>query len=108
MGDAEAEDSQAQPAGKPSAVTRFLWAGGSCFVLLELLVLFTSPQAEWLMGLFGAALFGFFSGLIAMCIPVRNKAGFIFPAIVICFLIAYFLGGPEEDRPPDALPAVER
>jgi hypothetical protein len=86
---AGASDEEAD--GKPSVGARFLWTLCIGFPVYMFFVLFL-PRNAWLMGALGSLLFAAFSGLIAMCIPVRPKAGFIVPGIVIGVILAYMLG----------------
>ncbi len=76
---------------KPSVGARFLWTAAIGFPVYMFFVLFL-PKDEWALGALGSAMFAIFSGLVAMCIPVKTKAGFIVPAIVLGVVIAYMLG----------------
>jgi hypothetical protein len=76
---------------RPSVGARFLWTfaiGLPVFLVFILLL----PRDQWLMGAIGSAIFAGFSGLIAMCIPVKSKAVFIVPSIMISVIAAYLLG----------------
>jgi hypothetical protein len=76
---------------KPTAAARFLWTMIVGFPIFMLFVLMT-PRSMWLMGALGSAVFAAFSGLIALCIPVRHKILFIAPGILVCLVIAYLIG----------------
>ena len=78
--------------GKPSIGARFLWAFVCAFPVFMLLVLAYVPREKWLVGALGSGIFAGFSGLIAMCIPVKPKAGFIIPAVLISLWCAYLIG----------------
>jgi hypothetical protein len=76
---------------KPSAGARFLWTAAIAFPVFFAFVLVT-PRQAWLMGALGSALFATLAGLVAMCIPVRAKALFIAPSIILFLVIAYLIG----------------
>lgn len=76
---------------KPGVGARFLWTFLIGFPVYMFFVLFL-PKDAWIMGALGSAMFAAFSGIIAMCIPVRNKAGFIVPSILVGVVAAYMLG----------------
>lgn len=76
---------------RPGVGARFAWTAAIGFPVYMFFVLFL-PKEAWLMGALGSAMFAVFSGVIAMCIPVRNKAAFIVPSILIGVIAAYILG----------------
>jgi hypothetical protein len=104
---AEVADSAAPEKSKPSAGARFLWASGVCFVVFMVLILLVLPRQDWGYGALGSAFFALTSGLIALCIPVRNKAGFIIPAVVLSLVAAYLVGSNAEDETAPEIQAVE-
>ena len=76
---------------KPSAGARFVWTAAIGFPVFFGFVLLT-PREAWLMGTLGSAMFAVLSGLVAMCIPVRAKALFIAPSILLFIVIAFLIG----------------
>jgi hypothetical protein len=76
---------------KPSAGARFLWTAAIGFPVFFAFVLMTSRET-WLMGALGSVAFAVFSGLVALCIPVRAKALFIVPSILLFVVIAFLIG----------------
>lgn len=76
---------------KPSVGARFLWTAGIGFPVFFAFVLLT-PREAWLMGALGSVMFAVLSGLVAMCIPVRAKALFIAPSIILFVVIAFLIG----------------
>ena len=89
---AEVSDPQPPQRTKPGAGTRFVWTAGVTFAVYMALVLLAAP-GNWYYGALGSAAFAICAGLIAMCIPVRNKAGFIIPALLIVLIVAVKVGG---------------
>jgi hypothetical protein len=83
--------SEEEPPRKPSAGARFLWTAAIGFPVFFAFVLMT-PREAWLMGALGSVIFALLSGLVALCIPVRNKALFIAPSIIFFIVIAYLIG----------------
>ena len=77
---------------RPGVGARFLWTLASAFPIFMATVLGFVPRERWLLGAIGSAIFASFCGLIAMCIPVRWKAAFIIPSIVIGLFCAYLIG----------------
>jgi hypothetical protein len=55
-------------------------------------VLVYGARQVWLVGMFGSLIFALIAGVIAMCIPVRSKAGFIIPSLAITLYCAYLIG----------------
>jgi len=104
---AQVADAPAPQGDKPSVGARFLWASGVCFAIFVVLILIVAPRSLWLLAAFGSAMFALLSGLIAMCIPVKSKAGFIIPAVVISLLISYMIGRSSDDDPLAEPTAVE-
>jgi hypothetical protein len=104
---AEVSDPKPRKPDKPTAGARFLWAAGICFVIFVILVMLVLPRGDWIAGALGSAMFATLSGLVAMCIPVKNKAGFIVPALVVSMVLAYIVGSGAEDEVAGPLPAVE-
>jgi hypothetical protein len=84
-------DPDEDPPRKPSAAARFLWTALIAFPIFFGFVLMT-PREAWLMGALGSAMFAVLSGLVAMCIPVRAKALFIAPSILLFVVIAFLIG----------------
>jgi hypothetical protein len=76
---------------KPSAGARFLWTAAIGFPVFLAFVLM-GPRQAWLMGALGSVVFAALSGLVALCIPVRNKALFIAPSIILFIVIAFLIG----------------
>jgi hypothetical protein len=76
---------------KPTAGARFVWTACIAFPVFFGFVMLT-PRSAWLVGALGSAIFAAMSGLVAMCIPVRWKALFIAPSIIIFIVIAYLIG----------------
>ena len=85
-------DSGQKISDKPSVGARFLWTLPFAFPVFMGSVLLYVPMHRWLMGALGSALFALFSACIAMCIPVKRKAGFIIPSILIAVYCAYRIG----------------
>jgi|KBSMisStandDraft_5_1062788.scaffolds.fasta_scaffold695836_2 hypothetical protein len=85
------EDQTTGADARPSAGTRFLWTAtiGFFFYLLFCLVL---PRDRWLMGALGSAIMAAITGVIAICIPVKHKAGFIVPSILAGLVVLYLVG----------------
>ena len=79
------------PPRKPSAGARFLWTAAIGFPVFFAFVLVT-PRQVWLLGALGSVMFATMSGLVAMCIPVRAKALFIAPSILLFIVIAFLIG----------------
>jgi len=78
--------------GKPGIAARFLWATACAVpVFVGLIVLFL-PRKDWPAGLLGSAMFSMLAGIVAMCIPVRPKVGFIVPGVVVSFFVAWLIG----------------
>ena len=77
---------------KPGVGARFLWAAGCALPIFIACVMLAGARGAWLMGLIGSVMFASFAGLIAMCIPVKPKVGFIIPAVLIALICAYELG----------------
>jgi hypothetical protein len=46
----------------------------------------------WAVGALGSLLFASLSGLVAMCIPVRRKAAFIVPSLLLGLVVAFVIG----------------
>ena len=76
---------------KPSAGARFLWTSLIAFPIFMGCVLIAGGD-NLLYGAIGSAVFAMFSGIIALCIPVRLKVLFIAPSIIVCLVIAYLIG----------------
>lgn len=76
---------------RPGVGARFGWTFLIGFPVYMLFVMIL-PREAWLMGALGSAMFAAFSGVIAMCIPARNKAVFIVPSILVGVIAAYLLG----------------
>ena len=104
---AEVADAPAAKPEKPSAGARFLWASGVCFVVFMILVLVVAPRSLWLLAALGSVMFALLSGLIALCIPVKNKAGFIIPAVVLSLLVSYLVGRSSETEVLTSPVAIE-
>jgi hypothetical protein len=86
-----ADSAQEKPT-KSSVGARFLWTLPFAFPIFMGSVLLYVPVNRWLMGALGSALFALFAACIAMCIPVKPKAGFIIPSILIAVYCAYRIG----------------
>jgi hypothetical protein len=76
---------------RPGAGARFLW---TAVIALPIFMgtVFLTPRENWAYGAIGSVVFAGFSGLIALCIPVRFKVLFIAPSIAVCLFIAYLIG----------------
>ena len=77
--------------GRPGAGARFLWTMLIGFPVYMFFVLFL-PRESWAMGALGSVMFAACSGVVAMCIPVRSKAGFVVPSILAGVVVAYIIG----------------
>ena len=88
---AEVSDPEPPERPKPGAGARFVWTAGVTFAVFVVLVVLVAP-GSWYYGALGSAAFAICAGLIAMCIPVRNKAGFIIPAMFIVMVVAWRIG----------------
>jgi H+/Cl- antiporter ClcA len=83
---------QTNPANTwPSAIARFLWTVPTGFTLY-LSVIVVQHREDWLEGALGSAIMGTIAGLVAMCIPVKNKAAFIVPALFAGVAVGYLIG----------------
>lgn len=79
---------------KPSAGTRFLLTTACAAPVYMAFTLF-GPREAWLMGALGSVILGVFSGLIALCIPVRTKILFILPSVLAGLVIAFLIGNAD-------------
>jgi hypothetical protein len=89
---AKVEDAQAAKRDKPSAGARFLWGFCCCLAAFLLLIFSVGPRNLWLLASLGSLIFAGFSGLVAMCIPVKSKLLFTVPPVMLSLLIAYLAG----------------
>ena len=85
------EDQNTGADARPSAGARFLWTATIGF-FLYLLFCLALPRDRWLMGALGSAIMGAITGVIALCIPVKHKAGFIVPSIFAGLVVLYLIG----------------
>ena len=79
---------------KPAAGTRFLLTTACAAPTYMAFVLF-GPREAWLIGALGSLILGLFSGLIALCIPVRTKILFILPSVLAGLVIAFVIGSAD-------------
>jgi len=86
-----AETDEAAKPSRPSIGVRFLWTTLIGFPTYMSTVLFL-PRKEWAVGALGSLFFALMSGLVAMCIPVRNKALFIIPSLLAGIVVAFLIG----------------
>lgn len=87
-----AESPAPQTDTRPSIGARFLWTTAWAIPMYLFFVFFFSPSESWLVGSLGSVLLAMGCGLLAMCIPVRRKAGFIIPSLLAGLVFAYILG----------------
>ncbi len=76
---------------KPAALVRFALTAAWAFPVYMAFVL-PNARERWVLGAIGSLAVSLLSGLVAMCIPVRSKWGFVVPAIVAGLAVAAFLG----------------
>ena len=88
---AEVTDAVADKNRKPSAGARLAWTTAVALPVFLPLMFLVPPEKRGVTAL-GGAIFALGAGLIAMCIPVRRKVGFILPSILIVFVLAALLG----------------
>jgi len=89
-------------------MARFFWATAVSLVLFLVVVIAVLPRHNLGFGIIGAMLFAMFTGMIAACIPVKNKAGYIIPAMLVSMTVAYLAGRDAEKAAPHDPPALER
>ena len=71
---------------------KFLYSGGVTLVTFIVLILFTQPKSEVMMGVVGSFMFALVAALIGMAIPTSKKIIYIPASLVIMFSIAVIFG----------------
>lgn len=85
------KDSPLAAPSRPGIGHRFLLTAACAFPVFFACVL-GLPNAEWGVGAVGAVMFAVLTGIVAICIPVRNKFLFVVPSIVLGLTVALLLG----------------
>jgi len=70
-------------------IARFFWATGVSFVVFLILVTLVMPRNALNFGVMGSMFFAWLAGLVGACIPTKNKAGYIIPALLVSGVVAY-------------------
>lgn len=84
-------DARRKPKAKATGSSwgaRFLWTTPVAFVVL-LSIAMSADSDQLIQTALGALVFAVLAGVIAMCIPVRSKAGYMIPSILIVMVIVY-------------------
>lgn len=71
---------------------KFLYSGGVSLVSFIVLILFTLPQSEVMMGVIGSFMFALVAALVGMAIPTSKKIIYIPASLVIMFFVALIVG----------------